>query len=87
MNAHRRIFRWLPLAAAGWLALSCASTPKKEEPIMTVEEFERNTPPPPDPCLEKGEPRECESNEDCCEGYVCTRDPDRSAVLKYCLEG
>jgi len=27
----------------------------------------------------------CQSNSDCCEGYVCGFDPDRSRVQRYCL--
>ena len=69
---------------------SCASAPKKEEPIQTqtVEEFERNTPPPDDPCYESGgEPRECDEAADCCKGFDCSVNPERSHVRRYCLEG
>ena len=70
------------------LSSSCASAPKKEEPIQTVEEYERNTPPPDDPCYENGgEPRECDGPEDCCKGFACSLDPARSRVRKFCLEG
>jgi hypothetical protein len=27
----------------------------------------------------------CQSNSDCCEGYSCGFDPDRSRVQRYCL--
>jgi hypothetical protein len=74
------------------VALACASSPPKKEDnfysSQEYEEAERNKPPPPDPCKgEKGVPVECKSNEDCCEGYSCTMDPDRSRILRYCLEG
>ncbi|HYP74624.1 MAG TPA: hypothetical protein VER12_01640 [Polyangiaceae bacterium] len=27
----------------------------------------------------------CQSNSDCCKGYVCGFDPERSRVQRYCL--
>lgn len=37
-------------------------------------------------CLgDSGKPKECESNEDCCEGFYCGRDPQVSDVLKVCI--
>ena len=79
------------LAAASISAvLACSSGPQKKEPVMTVEEYERNTPEPgpwEDPCTDdQGEPLECSSDDDCCEGYSCLEDPGRSRVLKYCQQ-
>jgi len=77
--------------AVAALSASCASAPKKEEkPIQTqtVEEFEQNTPPPDDPCYGSGgEPIECDEAADCCKGFACSLDPDRSRIRRYCLEG
>jgi hypothetical protein len=81
---------WRALGALSLLALlvACSSKPAEKEPIMTVDEFERNTPEPDDPCVQgSGEPHECETNDDCCKGMVCTRDPSRSHVKRYCLDG
>jgi len=79
----------LTTAAAALLA-SCASAPKKEEPIktQTLEEFDNNTPPPDDPCYGSGgEPIECDETADCCKGFACSIDPERSHVRRYCIEG
>lgn len=77
---------WISITAV--LFLSCASGPEKKEPIMTVDEFERNSPEPADPCTQRGgEPLECETNGDCCKGMLCTKDPSRSHVKRYCLDG
>ncbi len=68
------------------LAPSCASAPKKDN-TMTLEEFERNAPPPDDPCVgQKGAPLECTSQADCCKGYACAKDPERNARALYCLK-
>ena len=73
------------------ISAACGGAQKKEEaPIQTqtVEEFDRNTPPPPDPCYASGgEPFECEEAADCCKGFSCSVDPERSHVRKYCIEG
>jgi hypothetical protein len=73
------------------LAASCGSAPKKSEaPIQTqtVEEFDKNKPPPDDPCYgQGGEPFECKEASDCCKGFSCSLDPERSHVRRYCLEG
>jgi len=80
------------LLAAGVLIASCASSPeKKDETFYTSEEFEKNRTTEPastnDPCKAKdGEPAECRNQEDCCQGYECSFDPDRSKILKYCLQ-
>ncbi len=37
-------------------------------------------------CLgDSNKPKECESNEDCCEGFYCGRDPQVSDVMKVCI--
>jgi hypothetical protein len=92
MTTNRRLLlSGLTLAIGAMLVIGCASTPKKEDNFYTSEEFERNAPsarPPPDPCKGKdGEPAECRNQEDCCNGYSCSWDPDRSQVIKYCLQG
>lgn len=37
-------------------------------------------------CLgDSDKPKECESDDDCCEGFYCGRDPQVSDVLKVCI--
>jgi hypothetical protein len=80
------------LASFGLIAASCGGAQTKEEtPFYSSKEYDENAPPPPkpdDPCMAKGgEPRDCAGNEDCCEGFVCSIDPERSRIRRYCLEG
>ena len=34
-----------------------------------------------------GEAKQCSTNAECCAGFVCSQDPERSRVTRYCLEG
>lgn len=34
-----------------------------------------------------GEAKQCSASEECCAGFVCSVDPERSHVTRYCLEG
>jgi hypothetical protein len=82
----RRVISFVSLAVFAQLAPSCASAPKKDT-TMTLEEFERNAPPPDDPCVgAKGVPLECGSQTDCCKGYACAKDPERNPRALYCLK-
>ena len=88
----------LVLWVAAALALSCAGAPKKEDPIMTVSDFEKNSPsgssqsssdeessPAEEPRRDDGA-RPCVSNDDCGgKGWVCGFDPDKSRVQRYCM--
>jgi hypothetical protein len=88
----------LVLWVAAALALSCAGAPKKEDPIMTVSDFEKNSPsgssqsssdeessPTEEPSRDDGA-RPCVSNDDCGgKGWVCGFDPDKSRVQRYCM--
>jgi hypothetical protein len=86
-----RILFAILVATAGTLAPACASSPKKK-PGMTLDEYERNKPsessttPSGDTCTDQGKPKECTTNTDCCQGYVCGMDPDLSQVRHYCLK-
>jgi hypothetical protein len=97
---HQRGFG-LVLWVAAALALSCAGAPKKEDPIMTVSEFEKNAPSGSSqsgsdeesssgssgeqPSSDDGA-RPCVSNDDCGgKGWVCGFDPDKSRVQRYCM--
>ena len=79
----------LSLAMAIILA-SCASAPaKQQEPWPEAKRNDwENKEVKDDPCKAKGgEPKTCSSDEDCCKGFVCSRDPERSRIDHYCLEG
>jgi hypothetical protein len=67
--------------------LACATAPKEtNEPVMQPASSESVPPSTEYGCsTENGEPRECSANEDCCSGYVCSLDPDRSRIKRYCL--
>ncbi len=82
----------LAMALASAVIGACAGDQaEQKETFYTSEEYEQNRPepePPPDPCMaEDGEPRQCSSNEDCCEGFQCGFDPQRSRVVRYCMGG
>ncbi len=88
----RRGVAALTLVAASVAIAACDSSQAEEkDAFYTSDEYEKNKPepePPPDPCrAEGGEPRECRSAEDCCDGYTCGLDPERSRIVRYCLEG
>jgi hypothetical protein len=92
MKQKRRVLGVIVLGVVAMTAASCASTPKNDEgSFYTSEEYEKNRAPPPepdDPCKAAGgEPRDCTSNEDCCEGFLCTLDQERSRVRRFCIEG
>lgn len=65
----------------------CATTPKEsEEPAMTPASSESTPASAEYGCsTDDGEPRSCSTNEECCSGYVCSLDPDRSRIQRYCL--
>lgn len=82
-TARRKLFFW-PWAALV-LTLACAGTSDKQEkwPAAQRSDWQHEE----DPCKEPGgEPRSCKSDDDCCEGYVCTQDPERSRYVNYCIE-
>ena len=82
----RSVISFVALAGFVTLVPDCAGAPKKDKG-MTLEEFERNAPPPDDPCLgEKRVPVECTSQADCCKGYMCSKDPERNPRALYCLK-
>lgn len=84
----RRVRALALLGVLAAIAVSCASAPQKKDdqpwPESTRSDYEHAD----DPCKEKGgAPRQCQADQDCCEGYVCSLDPERSRVMRYCLEG
>ena len=75
--------------AMGVILVACASAPPQKqeawpEPKRSDWEHQSDK---DDPCKGKGgEPVSCTSVEDCCKGYACTHDPERSRVTLYCLQ-
>jgi hypothetical protein len=69
------------------VCFGCASGQKPaDEPVMTPASSDAPTPQTQYGCAtEDGEPLQCTTNEDCCEGYSCSIDPDRSRITRYCL--
>ena len=70
---------------------------KTDSTALTLEEFEENSEQseaePTDPMANPSEgasdqcSTECLSDKDCCEGYYCGKDPERSPRKDYCLPG
>ena len=95
MKTMRNWFSGLVLGSAALFGISCAGTNEQREGSMTPASAPAEDRIPPistetvDGCTgdRPGEPRQCKSNEDCCEGFSCAFDPGRSHVIKYCLEG
>ncbi len=80
------------------LTLACSSNlAETDDSTLTLEEFEQNSDavkkPPPDPAANPDQVAadecivECLSSDDCCEGYYCGKDPERSRRREYCLPG
>jgi len=80
------------------LVVACSgSQPKTDPSALTLEEFEENSAdaaePPPDPMDNPTEhsadecATECRSDDDCCEGYFCGKDPEKSQRRTYCMPG
>jgi hypothetical protein len=84
------------LGSCALFGISCAGTANKdaEEPKTPASR------PAEDPAIPNssdavsgcpgdrpGQPKECKSNEDCCQGFSCSLDPERSRIVRYCLEG
>src|SRR5512142_1487074 len=100
MNARRSLAGMLLITVWGLLAVACGSDTTQSEPKTPEsentwpEESKPSSEPPPSsseavsgcPGDKPSEPRQCKSNEDCCQGYACSVDPERSHVIKYCLE-
>ena len=77
---------------------ACSGGQAKTDPsALTLEEFEQNSEeaegPPPDPTDNPDDfavdecSTECLSDDDCCDGYYCGKDPERSQRKDYCLPG
>jgi len=95
-SVRQRFAGLLVLGSCALFGISCAESNTKEaESPATEDTAKAEDPKIPNssdavsgcPGDRPGKPRECKSNEDCCQGYSCSLDPDLSRVVKYCLEG
>lgn len=78
---------WVALIPFAAFAPSYGGAQKKDKPIQTLDEVERNSPPPDDPSVgEEGAPIECTTETNCCKGYACTRDPEHNPASRYCIK-
>jgi hypothetical protein len=86
-------FAGLVLVLCVLFGVSCSTNKNVAEPLTpaAAPAEERTTPTAPEraegcPSDRVGEPRQCKSTEDCCQGFECSVDPGLSRVVKYCLE-
>lgn len=95
MGCRRHWFAGLfVIGSAALFAISCAGTTgaPAEEPLTPASGLaeERRVPSSSEmvegcPGDVEGEPRPCVSTEECCAGFTCSVDPERSHIIKYCL--
>jgi hypothetical protein len=82
-------YQWIGSAAAA-LVLGCAAQQPRPEhsaaATETVLEVE-STPEAPQCVDDKDQRVECMSDSDCCQGFVCGKDPELSHRVSYCLYG
>ena len=84
------IYEWIgSVAAISGLVLGCASQQPRPEHSAAVTE----TPPEvesvsaPECVNDKDQPVECLSDGDCCQGFVCGKDPELSQRVSFCIYG
>ena len=98
MLSRMRGFAIVFILGAAVLVACSGSQPKTDSSALTLEEFEEGgeeaakptegvqEAPAPDPTQDECR-GECSTDEDCCDGYFCGKDPERSQRLTYCMEG
>jgi hypothetical protein len=96
MLQRMRGFLIASILGATVIVACSGSQPKTDPSALTLEEFEEGQaeaeePKEYDPYQEAPEPgedecrSECMSDEDCCDGYFCGKDPERSQRQNYCM--
>lgn len=84
---------WLLAGVCAVFGVSCASASQEtQESNTAASEATKPAPEVPETAVSgcadsAGEPKHCTTNEECCSGFVCSLDPERSHVTRYCLEG
>lgn len=85
------MYQWIGSATAVFgLVLGCAAQqPRAEHSAAATEtapEVESVSAAPE--CVnDKDQPVECLSDADCCQGFVCGKDPELSQRVSYCIYG
>lgn len=83
------MYQWIGSAAAV-LVLGCAAQQPRAEHSAAVEETApevESTPAAPECVDDKDQRVECLSDSDCCQGFVCGKDPELSQRVSYCIYG
>jgi len=76
------------IVAASMSLIGCASKENSEPPLTPASGEIESSPDTPAAAEEESEgiePRQCVSNDDCGQGYVCGFDPSRSHVVRHCM--
>lgn len=77
---------WIGFGVSCGGAQQVAEAPKA--PAEVAKPADEAPEPAPSGCADStGEAKQCTTNEECCAGFVCSLDPERSHVTRYCLEG
>jgi hypothetical protein len=82
----QRLFVCMVVASMSLIA--CASKESSEPPLTPASAEVESSPEAPAAAeneTEGTEPRQCVSNDDCGEGYVCGFDPELSRVVRHCM--
>jgi hypothetical protein len=79
--------KFLNLVCFGLLAISCGGSVEHRPPNDGSGAADPKPAPAAAPeCVDEHEqPVECETDADCCKGFACGKDPERSIRVKYCL--
>lgn len=79
------------LLCVGLFALACSKggeAQDAQDPISVSEPAPPPVAPKAPQCTdEDGEVVQCETDDECCDGFVCGKDPERNPRLKYCVFG
>lgn len=77
------------LFCIGLLMFGCSKGGEGEPARQPGQEEEAAQPPAPaaaPECVDdEGEPVECETDADCCKGFVCGKDPEQTFRAKFCI--
>ncbi len=76
------------MVAASMSLIGCASKESSEPPLTPASGETQSSPDVPAAPEEENqaiEPRQCVSNDDCGQGYVCGFDPSQSHVVRHCM--
>jgi hypothetical protein len=81
-----RLFVCIVAASIG--LIGCAKKESSEPPLTPASGDVESSPDAPAAVEEENEgiePRQCVSNDDCGQGYVCGFDPSLSRVVRHCM--